>query len=308
MRILAGADLFLEELAGRRVSDSLLKATRRAIERLDAHLRDERVRDLRRVEERHIASFARELRRSLTPRGTPLSTATQANYLQQVKRLFSFLVRRGALLLDPASDLVIPVADCLPRRVLSERDAEKLMNAPSTSTNVGRRDRAVLETLYGTGLRRGECVRLDVSDVDLLAGTLLVRNGKGRKDRVVPLPEMSARAIDVYLRDVRPMLVRSPVEPALYLTAWAGRRLSEASLFQLLDRRAREARLGHVHPHALRHTCATHLLRGGADIRHVQAILGHAWIKTTALYARVTIHDLRKVVAKAHPRERERAR
>jgi integrase/recombinase XerD len=308
VRIRAAADVFLRELVARRSSDSLVRVTRRTLERLDTHLRDEGVRDLRRVGERHLVSFARELQASVTPRGTPLSIAAQASYLQQVRSFFAFLVRRGVLLVDPAAELVIPAADPLPRRVLTERQAEKLMNAPSASTKVGRRDRAILEMLYGTGIRRGECVRLDLQDIDLLNGTLLVRDGKGRKDRVVPLPERSALALDVYLRDVRPLLVCSSLEPALFLTAWCGRRLTEIALFKMLDYRARDAGLGHVHPHALRHTCATHLLRGGADLRHVQAILGHRWIKTTALYTRVNIDDLRKVVARAHPRERARGR
>jgi integrase/recombinase XerD len=178
------------------------------------------------------------------------------------------------------------------------------MNAPSPATNVGKRDRAILETLYGTGIRRSECVRLDIADVDLLSGVLLVRNGKGRKDRVVPVPARSARSLDLYLREVRPLLMRSISQQALFLTAWWGHRLSYATLAILVRRWGREIGVRALHPHALRHACATHLLRGGADIRHVQEILGHRWLKTTALYTRVTLDDLRKVIARAHPRER----
>jgi integrase/recombinase XerD len=304
VRIRAGADAFLEHLRIIRRSHALLRQTRHVLGRLDAHLSDVGVRDLRRVEERHLVAFARELREAVTPLGTPLTMNTQAAYVQRVKSFFAFLGRRGVVLRDPAAELVVPVGSALPRRVLTERQAEKLMNAPSPSTNVGKRDRAILETLYGTGIRRGECVRLDVADVRLIDGVLLVRDGKGRKDRVVPLPERSARVLDHYLGEVRPLLVRKASEPALFLTAWHGRRLGEPAVFQMLDRRAREAGLGHVHPHALRHTCATHLLRGGADIRHVQEILGHRWIKTTALYTRVDIRDLQKIIARAHPRER----
>jgi len=303
VRIRAGAEAFLEHLRVARRSDALVRQTRRVLERLAAHLRDNRIRDdLRRVEEAQLVAFVRELRESVTPHGTPLSLNTQASYVQRVKSFFAFLCRRGVLLRDPAAELVVPVGSALPRMVLTERQAEKLMNAPSPSTNVGKRDRAILETLYGTGIRRGECVRLDVADVQLLAGIVLVRDGKGRKDRMVPLPERSSRAIDRYLSEVRPMLLKRSGEPALFLTAWGGRRLTDVAVTQLLDRRAREAGLGHVHPHALRHTCATHLLRGGADIRHVQEILGHRWIKTTALYTRVDLSDLRKVFARSHPR------
>jgi site-specific recombinase XerD len=107
--------------------------------------------------------------------------------------------------------------------------AERLMTAPSPYSLVGRRDRALLETLYGTGLRRGECARLDVQDVDLREGTLLVRNGKGSKDRLVPVPRRAALALDGYLRDARPELARNPAERALFLTAWGGRRLAKSA-------------------------------------------------------------------------------
>jgi integrase/recombinase XerD len=178
------------------------------------------------------------------------------------------------------------------------------MNAPSVWSAIGRRDRAILETLYGTGLRRGECARLDVSDLDLREGSLLVRNGKGKKDRIVPVPHRAALALDAYVRDVRPQLVTNPLETALFLTAWRGRRLTEMGLTALLRVHAQTAGIPGVHPHVLRHTCATHLLRGGADVRHVQAILGHRWLKTTALYTHVNVEDLAKVVKRCHPRER----
>jgi len=199
---------------------------------------------------------------------------------------------------------VIPTASPLPRVGVSEGQAARLMEAPPQETNTGKRDRAILETLYGMGLRRGECARLDVADVDLAAGTLLVRDGKGRKDRMVPVPGRAAAALSVYLRDVRRQLVVNPHEPALFLTAWWGKRLSEVSLSFLLRRHAQVAGIANVHPHALRHACATHLLRGGADVRHVQAILGHKKLQTTSLYTRVVIEDLRQVVSRAHPRER----
>jgi integrase/recombinase XerD len=244
------------------------------------------------------------LRESTTPRGTPLSGRSQAAYLQRVKSFFAFLVRRGVLLVDPATGLAVPSASLLPRTVLTERQAARLMNAPSPVTAIGKRDRAILETFYGTGLRRGEGARLDVQDLDLCSGTLVVRNGKGRKDRVVPLPYRAALALDAYLRDVRPELATNSAERALFLTAWRGRRLSEPGLVAVLRTHAQAAGIPRIHPHVLRHTCATHLLRGGADVRHVQVILGHRWLKTTALYTRVDVEDLAAVLEQAHPRER----
>jgi integrase/recombinase XerD len=226
-----------------------------------------------------------------------------------VKSFFASLARRGLLLRSPAADLVIPSASPLPRVALSEAQATRLMEAPPQETSTGKRDHAILETLYGMGLRRGECARLDVADVDLAAGTLLVRDGKGRKDRFLPVPGRAAAALGVYLKDVRPRLVRNPHEPALFLTAWWGKRLSDVSLSFLLRRHAAAAGIVRVHPHALRHACTTHLLKGGADVRHVQVILGHKKLETTALYTRVVVEDLREVLEHAHPRERgKRAR
>jgi integrase/recombinase XerD len=266
------------------------------------------VRDVRDIDETRLASFARELRESITPRGTPLSAMSQAIYLQRVKSFLSSLARRGLLLRDPAADLSLPVSSPLPRTVLSVRQAERLVEAPPAHTNVGRRDRAILETLYGTAIRRGECVRLDMEDLDMRERTLLVRDGKGHKDRLVPVPGRAAAALETYLTDVRPQLVVDPGNHALFLTAWWGHRLSDIALTVLVRRWARAAGLVSVHPHALRHTCATHLLRGGADVRHVQAILGHKRLKTTGLYTRVVIEDLRQVLDRAHPRERAAAK
>ena len=308
MRIRAAAESFLDELRARRASASLLTQTSRSLSRLSSHLREKGIVDLRQVEERHLVSFARRLCETKTPRGTGLSVFSQAAYLQRLKSFFAFLERRGFVLRSPAADLVIPAASPLPRVTVSEGQAGRLMEAPSQQTSSGKRDRAILETLYGMGLRRGECARLDVADLDLAAGTLLIRDGKGRKDRLVPVPGRAAAALSTYLGDVRPRLVVNPQEPALFLTAWWGKRLSEVSLSFLLRRHAKAAGIGKVHPHALRHACATHLLKGGADVRHVQAILGHKKLETTGLYTRVVIEDLRQVVARAHPRERQKMR
>jgi len=304
VRIRAAAEAYVGELVVRRSSASLVQQTRRALLRLSSHLRERKAFEVRQVEEGHLASFARSLRESKTPRGTLLSLRSQAVYLQRVKSFFSFLERRGLLLRSPASDLVIPSASPLPRVSVPEAQAARLMEGPRSDTDAGQRDRAILETLYGLGLRRGECMRLDLADVDLSAGTLLVRDGKGRKDRLLPVSGRAAAALGVYLRDVRPRLVRDPREGALFLTAWWGKRLSEVSLSFLLRRHAAAVGISKIHPHALRHACATHLLRGGADVRHVQAILGHKKLETTGLYTRVVVEDLRQVFVRSHPRER----
>ena len=306
MHIRVAAERHLEALLAKQASASLLSQTRRALGLFASHLRDKHVRAIRDIEEAHLASFARALRESRAPRGTRLATASQVVYLQRVKSFLTSLARQGLLLRNPAGDLVLPGASPLPRTVLSVRQAARLVETPPADTKTGRRDRAILETLYGTGIRRGECARLDVQDLDLAERTLLVRNGKGHKDRLVPVPARAAAALGAYLREVRHELVVDPGERALFLTAWWGHRLNEVTISFLLRRHARAAGIAGVHPHALRHACATHLLRGGADVRHVQAILGHKKLETTGLYTRVVVEDLREVFVRSHPRDRAR--
>jgi site-specific recombinase XerD len=210
------------------------------------------------------------------------------------------------LFTSPAAHLALPKVDKLPRAVLSMAEAGRLVESPPAHTALGKRDRAILETLYGTGIRRGECLRLDLGDVDLSQRQVLVRNGKGKKDRLTPLPGRTVAALDLYLRQIRPALVHDPREPAVFLTLY-GRRVSASTLDQLVRRHGRGAGLRRgVSPHALRHACATHLLKRGADVRHIQRLLGHQRIDTTARYTRVEVGDLQDVLARAHPRGRAR--
>lgn len=288
---------YLAELHALRRSPSMLERASRVLPRLFLHLRESHVRDPRSVQAAHLVAFAHGLV------DEDLAAATRSAYLHTVRGFFAFLVRKGVILDDPSRDLPLPQAHRLPRRALTERQAAKLVNAPSAYSPLGQRDRAIMETLYGTGIRRGECLRLDVTDVDLGQALLFVRDGKGKKDRIVPLAVRAALALVAYLRDGRPEIAKDAREAALFLST-LGRRLSRTQLHAMLHAHAAAAGLDHVSPHALRHAYATHLLRGGASVRHVQELLGHRSLQTTALYTRVDVEDLRRVIALAHPRER----
>jgi integrase/recombinase XerD len=275
-----------------------------ALTRFFRHLRAQHIHDLRTVREEHLDAYARELANAISSRGKPYSLSTRCWHLQEVKRFFAFLVERGVLLQDPALDLELPHWKQLPRALLHQEHARQLVAHPDPSTNRGKRSRAILELLYGTGIRVGECERLDVRDLDLGQGVLLIRDGKGRKDRVVPVVGCAAEALDLYLREARPELVKDPSETALFLTR-RGTRVLVKSIQYLVRMNARAAEIPvPVTPHALRHGCATHLLQGGADVRHVQQLLGHKSLDTTAIYTHVAPEDLAQAVAKAHPRER----
>lgn len=299
--------LYLDELRRHHYSPALAERARFVLPLFFTHLREEDLQDVRAANEAHLLSFARRLRQRRNVRnGKPLSISTQVAYLVTLKSFFNFLARRLLILRNPACEVRLPHVRG-PRRVLSEAEARRLMAAPLPSGALGRRDRALLETLYGTGIRVRECVRLDVSDLDLKEKTLLVRNGKGKKDRLVPVPGRAAEALAFYLAEVRADLVRDPLERALFLTR-VGQRLGSQGIQLHVRGYAREAGIVGVTPHVLRHTCATHLLKGGASIRHVQEILGHQRLDTTALYTHVVVEDLRRVLSRAHPRESARLR
>lgn len=291
---------YVAELVAHRFSDSYLAQAHRYLPLFFRDLKRQRVRDLRAVNEEHLTSFARQLQLRKIKGGGPMSLAYQAIVLRIVCRFFGYLDKRNLILRNPATYFVPPKVRMLPRLVLTEAQARRLVSAPSEWTDIGKRDRAVLEVLYGSGLRLSECARLDVGDLEQRQKTLLIRNGKGRKDRVVPVPRRAAIALDIYLRDARPTLLHDPKEPALFLTR-GGVRVKRITIYALVRTYGKAAGVK-VYPHALRHSCATHLLRGGADVRHVQKLLGHTSLESTMIYTRVDTSELAKILERAHPR------
>ncbi len=236
---------------------------------------------------------------------TTLSVKTLAAEASVLRSFFSWLAARRVVLFDPAEHLKLgDRTQPLPKAVLTEAEVRVLLSAPGHDV-LGLRDRAILETLYSTGLRRAELCALDLYDLDPAGELVRVRQGKGGRDRVVPIGAAALTAIRRYLRDARPELVATPKEPALFVAAITRKRLNVKTLNLLVRKHAEAAGITRrVTPHVLRHTCATDLLRGGADIRHVQAILGHASVATTQIYTRVAGEDLVTVHRRHHPRGR----
>lgn len=295
-------EAYLEHLRTHGYSRSAASHARTVLPRLFDHLRNEGVSDVRAAREADLASFLVRMKGWRSSKsGEPVSPWTVFGYLTCVRAFFAFLEKKGLVLANPVRDLRLRKPGRLPR-ALSEEEARRLMAAPPYWGAVGPRDRAILEVLYGTGIRVGECVRLDLQDVALREGRLLVRNGKGKKDRVVPLVGQAFAALDRYLREVRHALVCDPREQAVFLSA-IGTRLSALMLQRQVRQYAKTLGL-RVTPHVLRHSCATHLLRHGADVRQIQQLLGHRALETTALYTKVDVSDLAAVLARAHPRER----
>jgi integrase/recombinase XerD len=272
--------------------------------------------DLADVRSKDLEAYQVQLYALRKKDGRPFAAGSQQARLIATKNFFRFLYRRGFLLHDPAAALELGRAEeRLPRVVLTEEEARRIVSAPRGSTPQVLRDRAMLETLYATGIRVGELVRLTAYDVDTEERLLKVVMGKGRKDRNVPLTRAAAQAIEEYLQKGREALAgsgeggrgrprRGERAKVLFLADHGGG-LHRAVVGRIIARWARKAGIKkHVTCHTFRHSVATQLLRGGADIRHIQALLGHASLKATERYTRVEIQDLRRVVERAHPRGR----
>jgi tyrosine recombinase XerC len=236
---------------------------------------------------------------ALSERG--LARASVARKLAAVRSLHEHLTRIGEASQNPAELLPMPKRASRLPRVLGPDDVAALLDRIPASGPLEVRDRAMLEAAYACGLRAEEIVGLDADAVDFESEALRV-TGKGRKTRIVPMGEPAQRALDRYLRTARPALVASRSETALFLSR-RGRRLSPSDVRRRLERWVREAAIaGHVSPHTLRHSFATHLLEGGADLRSIQELLGHSSVSTTQVYTRVEPQRLRRQYARSHPR------
>ncbi len=236
--------------------------------------------------------------------GHPYALLTQIGSLAGLRFFFSWLVKTGRLLWDPTRHLPYPHPPRYLPRSLKVAEIARLIRSLPKDT-LGLRDRAMVELLYGTGMRRGELSTLDLSDLDFEGRQVLVRQGKGRKDRVVPLGRKAKQALLDYLEGARGKLVRGDDPGAVFLGR-DGRRLGMGGVTGRLHELGRRVRLK-LAPHLLRHSCATHLLRGRADIRHIQRLLGHESLQATERYTQVEMADLRGVIDRCHPREKERA-
>lgn len=236
------------------------------------------------------------------PDGRPLTFRSQHTYLVPVRAFFKWAARQNRILYNPASELELPrIERRLPKHVLSIEEVEAVLAQPDLSEPTGVRDRAMLEVFYSTGIRRAELANLQLYDLDGERGTLLVRQGKGRKDRMVPIGERAIAWIDRYLADARPKFAPTPDDGVLFLTV-DGTAFTPGRLTQLARRHVNAAKLGKSGAcHLFRHTMATLMLEGGADIRYIQAILGHVRLETTEIYTRVSIRQLQAIHSACHP-------
>ncbi len=287
----------------RGLSRNTLEAYRRDLARYAEHLTARGMPDATAVDEATIAGFVGTLSVTEFAEGRRYRASSVARALAAVRGLHAFLLREGEAKANPSEGVARPkVPRSLPRPLSVDEVAKVLAAAPEAEV-AGVRDRAILETMYGAGLRISEVVGLDVDDVDVDDGSVRAF-GKRSKERVVPLGRYGVRALRAYLTRSRPALARPGSGPALFLNARGGR-LTRQGAAKILKAAARRAGLDkRVTPHTLRHSFATHLLEGGADVRVVQELLGHASLSTTQIYTLVTADRLREEYFAAHPRAR----
>ena len=287
-------------------SADTVRARRIAIRRFITWCNERGVTDPREVTKPMIERYQRHLFYYRKADGTPLTASSQHQCLTPIKTFFKWLARENHILYNPASELQLPKQPKrLPRTILSVADVEAILAEAEPDNVQGLRDRAMLETLYSTGLRRMELPNLKMYDVDLTRRIAFVREGKGRRDRVVPVGQRACLWIDKYLLEARPQLIAGDCD-ALFVTDY-GEGVTAEYLAAKVRRYMEFAGIDKPGAtHLFRHACATHMLENGADIRFIQAMLGHANLQTTEIYTHVSIDKLQEVHAATHPARVER--
>jgi integrase/recombinase XerD len=260
--------------------------------------------DVQAVTSAMLHDFQRWLFHEPTPQGTMRHVTSQNRNVSTVRSFFAFLHEEGIIAHNPAKNLEhAREPETLPRNVLTPQEARKIIERPDLGTHIGYRDRTILEVLYATGIRKAELMGLTLADVNLEEELLRVNGGKGSKDRVVPLTQIACSFLENYIKGIRPVMLAGRATDRLFISL---RRhpISRNAVGGLVEKYARLAGVKkHVTCHLWRHSCATHLVKNRANLRHVQEIMGHRSLATTERYLHLTITDLKAAHRKFHPRE-----
>ena len=267
--------------------------------------------DLRDVSKDHIDAYLGYLAGDYkTAKGRPISIRHLRGHFLCVKDFFAWLVREGRILRSPYGMRQSPKAP--PARlpaVLTPEETVLVLESADPRALLGLRDRSMLELLYSTGMRKGELVALNLDDFSFERREAVILKSKSKKGRVVPVGEYARHFTEAYIRTVRSLLVIDEEEKALFVSRQSGRRIAVRTVGQIVARAAKQSGISTpVTPHTFRHSMATHMLRNRADLRHIQAILGHSQISSTEIYTHVSLEDLKEVVRRAHPHGRKGGR
>jgi integrase/recombinase XerD len=299
---------YLDHLTARGLPQDTVRHRRNKVRQMILFLGAAGVGELQEVTREHVDRYLAYLGGEYrTAKGAPISVSHLREHHLCVRDFFAWLEREGRILQSPYGLREMPrrVQGRLPE-VLTPEEAVRVLESLNPGTSLGLRDRAMLEILYSTGMRKGELVSLNVDDFSFERKEIVIVKSKSKRGRVVPVGEYARHFTEAYLRTVRPWLVRTDDEKALFLSDHRGKRLAAGTVGQIVGRAVRRSGLAKtVTPHTFRHSMATHMLRNRADLRHIQAILGHATITSTELYTHVSLEDLKEVVRRAHPHGRK---
>lgn len=303
MEIASAINLFLSNLTRQNFSPETVRTRRLGLKRFVAWCRNSGIFTLAEIGKEHLQHYTAAVFASKHPTtGEPLSTSRKRSYLISLKLFYRFLAAENLILHDPLAKLKVPnEKNKLPAAFLSERQVSAVLKSVELSSKTGVRNRAILEVLYSTGIRRKELVSLKLSDVDFAKGVLWVRGGKNARDRVVPIGNVALGWIRKYLNEGRPYSVTGKSGNTLFI-GLRGKPLSKIMLGQIVHSYCHKA--GIKVPgacHLFRHSMATHMLARGADVRYLKEILGHSGLSTTAIYTRVEINSLQTEYEKKHP-------
>jgi integrase/recombinase XerD len=294
-----GINNYLETLQVKGYAAGTIRYQRNHLEHFQKYLGQRAITMLTEVTTQTIIGYLA----TLTDRN--LKRTSVISHLNALRQFFAYLCRQKQLDHNPTLKIEFPKPQRILKDVPTEAEVRQILAVPDLRTPIGIRDRAILELLYSTGLRRQEAINLNLTDVDLENGQVFVCQGKNSKDRVVPLGETAAKFVDAYLKLVRWWFLRDPKETALFIDSQKGNRLHPATLNQIVVRTVRQTRIPkRITPHSLRHAMAIHLLQNQADIRHIQLMLGHNSVETTEIYTQLAIDDLKTAYRQAHPHAR----
>jgi integrase/recombinase XerD len=297
--------LYLDNLISRNYSQQTIASQAKLLRYFGNSCARQRVMSPEVVTRQTITAYQKQLHSRLKPDGHVMAINTQRQWLTAVSSFFRFLTRVHLIPANPAGDMEMPrVEHRLPKSILTSTDVERVIAVPEVSTPVGLRDRAILEVFFSTGIRRTELCNLNLTDVDFVRGILRVEQGKCHKDRYVPIGRRALAWLDKYIKEARPMLGRARDATALFLSA-NGTRVQPDCLSLRLRKLIRAGAVGKGGScHAFRHSFATALLENGCDVRHIQLMMGHSKLETTAIYLHLGLHDVKAAHEKFHPTSR----
>lgn len=296
---------YLEELKILNRSPLTIKNIRSALKAMALFLENEGIIDLVQLNQDALYLFQEELTYRLTPKGKQLSARTREKYLCSVRGFAGYLHEKDYLAADLGKTIKLPKQPKrLPKVILDHSEVKRLLAAPDMQTNDGYRNRIILEILYDTGIRAAEMASIKTGDLDLENGYMTIRSGKGAKDRVVPISARVCSLIKDYLLMVRPCMVQGKDDGHLVVNK-DGYGMTPHAVWVVVKKCTKLSGIQkNITTHSFRHTCATHMLRNGAPIRHIQELLGHESLESTQIYTKVTINDLKEIHAKYHPGEK----